>query len=182
MTARRLFHFSDDPAVEAFVPRPVRVPSTREAGRDWLNGPLVWAVAEHRQVTYLFPRDCPRILVWPTPATTAADLDRWWPAREPCTIVHVEWAWLDRLRGATIHRYELPGETFEPVDGDWQWVTRAAVTPMAVEALGDLLGEMGRAGAELRLVDSLVPLRDVWSTTVHTSGIRLRNAAGWPAG
>ena len=65
----RLFHFSEDPSIEEFVPRPVRVPSARPPGQDWLNGPLVWAVSEDRQATYLFPRDCPRILLWPTEHT-----------------------------------------------------------------------------------------------------------------
>ncbi|HMG50328.1 MAG TPA: hypothetical protein VK597_07005, partial [Inquilinus sp.] len=61
----RLFHFSDDPAIERFEPRPVRVPSARPAGREWLNGPLVWAIDDAHQMLYLFPRDCPRILAWP---------------------------------------------------------------------------------------------------------------------
>jgi hypothetical protein len=29
-------------------------------------------------------------------------------------------------------------------------------------------------------MESLAPLRDVWSTSLHASGIRLRNAQGWP--
>ena len=74
----RLFHFSDDGGLTRFTPRPVLVPSARPPGRDWLNGPLVWAIDEARQPLYLFPRDCPRILLYPTPATTAEDLQRWW--------------------------------------------------------------------------------------------------------
>ena len=42
----RLFHFSDDPDISEFVPRPVLIPSQRPAGREWLNGPLVWAIEE----------------------------------------------------------------------------------------------------------------------------------------
>jgi hypothetical protein len=38
----RLFHFSDDPSINLFTPRPVRVPSSRRPGMEWLNGPLVW--------------------------------------------------------------------------------------------------------------------------------------------
>jgi hypothetical protein len=40
----RLFHFSDDPAIAIFTPRPVRVPAQRAPGREWLNGTLVWAI------------------------------------------------------------------------------------------------------------------------------------------
>src|SRR5580692_5650473 len=78
MRAPRLFHFSDDPAIAVFTPRPVRVPAERGPGREWLNGPLVWAIDEPRQPMYLFPRDCPRILLWLTPQTTEADKALWW--------------------------------------------------------------------------------------------------------
>jgi hypothetical protein len=76
----RLFHFSDDPAITIFEPRPVRVASKRPPGREWLNGPLVWAIDEWHQPMYLFPRDCPRILIWPTERTTAEDRRRYWGA------------------------------------------------------------------------------------------------------
>lgn len=177
--AGRLFHFSDDPHIETFTPRPVRVPSPRAVGHEWLNGPLVWAVSEERQATYLFPRDCPRILLWPTPSTTTADLARWWGERTCRMIAHVEWRRLDSLRQAGLFRYELPTDGFECVESDWMWVARDPVTPIHVEPCGDLLAALAAQGVELRVMASLVPLREVWSTTLHASGIRLRHAAGW---
>lgn len=59
----RLFHFSDDAAIGTFTPRSVLVPSQRAPGMEWLNGPLVWAIEEPLDFMYLFPRDCPRILM-----------------------------------------------------------------------------------------------------------------------
>ena len=53
----RLFHFSEDPAIESFAPKSVDVPTERLAGEEWLNGPLVWAVSEGKQATYLFPEN-----------------------------------------------------------------------------------------------------------------------------
>jgi hypothetical protein len=32
---------------------------------------------------------------------------------------------------------------------------------------------------ELRVMESLLPLRGVWDSSLHASGIRLRNARGW---
>ncbi len=32
---------------------------------------------------------------------------------------------------------------------------------------------------ELRVMESLTPLRGVWETSLHASGIRLRHAQGW---
>ena len=180
MSGMRLFHFSDDPSIEEFVPRSVVVPSTRPAGQEWLNGPLVWAVGEHRQATYLFPRDCPRILLWLTDRTTGADRAQWWGDRDCRMLAHVEWAWLERIRTASLTRYELPVAAFEAVDGDWMWVSREAVRPVHVEPCGPLLDALAAERVELRVMERLLALRDVWSTSLHASGIRLRNAQDWP--
>ena len=178
MTDVRLFHFSEDPGIEVFMPRPVRTPTPRADGRDWLNGPLVWAIDEPHQAMYLFPRDCPRILLWPLDTTTPEDLATWWAGRSCRMIAHVERVWFERLSRASIHRYELPSETFESLDDAGMWVSRETVTPIAVEVIEDLIEALQNQGVELRLMESLTPLRDVWSSTVHASGIRLRNAEG----
>jgi hypothetical protein len=175
----RLYHFSDDPGIGFFTPRPVRVPSQRIPGHEWLNGPLVWAIDEFHQPMYLFPRDCPRILVWPTAKTTAEDRERWWAGRNCRMIAHIEWAWLDRLRSEPLHRYELPAASFEDLKDAGMWISRSAVTPGRVETLTDLAAELCAQQVELRVMESLVPLRDVWKTSLHASGIRLRHAQGW---
>lgn len=176
-----LFHFSDDPSIEVFVPQPVRVPSVRPPGQEWLNGPLVWAVGEAHQATYLFPRDCPRILVWLTERTNEEDRAAWWGDRSCRMIAHVEWSWLERIRTADLHRYELPPETFEPLDDAWMWVSKEPVRPVVNGSCGNLLDALAAQHVELRVMERLTPLRDLWSTTsLHVSGIRLRNAQGWP--
>jgi hypothetical protein len=177
----RLFHFSDDPGIECFVPRRVTVPSERAPGMDWLNGPLVWAIDEDWQPLYLFPRDCPRILLRPRPTTTPEDLARWFSPGTGRWIAHVEQAWLERLSSGHIHRYELPADAFESLADAGMWVAREPVTPLAMETLADLPAELAAQGVELRVMDSLLPLKDVWSTSLHASGIRLRNAQGWLA-
>lgn len=176
----RLFHFSDDPSIEEFVPKPVRVPSARPAGQEWLNGPLVWAVEEVRQAAYLFPRECPRILLWLTEGTTEADRSQWWGKRQCRMIAHVEWAWLERIRTARLYRYELPASDFEPLEGEWMWVSRESVRPVDANPCGNLLDALAAENVELRVMESLLPLQDVWSSSLHASGIRLRNAQDWP--
>jgi hypothetical protein len=177
----RLFHFSDDPAIERFVPRPVRVPSVRPAGKEWLNGPLVWAIAEERQYLYLFPRDCPRIVVWSRSHTSREDHVRWLGETVPadCAVAYVEERWLDRCLQAVIYRYELAVATFRDLDDAGMWVSSETVEPIAVERIDHLPAALATAGALLRVVPSLAPLRNVWTSSVHASGIRLRNAAGW---
>ena len=176
----RLFHFSHDAGIARFEPRAVEMPSPRPPGREWLNGPLVWAIEERRQPMYLFPRDCPRILIWQTPATKDADLAPWWGERCDQIIVHIEWAWVERVRTGRICRYELPAEGFEDLEDAGMWISRAPVEPLGMEVIDDLPAALAACGAELRVMPSLTPLRDVWSTSIHASGIRLRNAAGWP--
>ena len=175
----RVLHFSEDPTIHEFVPRAVRIPSERPPGQEWLNGPLVWAVSEARQATYLFPRDCPRILVWPTEHTTDADRERWWGDRRCRTIAHVEWGWLERIRTALLVRYELAADTFEPLDDAWMWVSRQTVRPLRALPCGPLLDALEAEDVELRVMDRLTPLRDAWSSSLHVSGIRLRNARDW---
>ena len=177
----RLFHFSDDPSIASFTPRPVRVPAERKAGHDWLNGPLVWAIAAERQYLYLFPRDCPRILLWRKSDSTLADLDRWFGASDCAAIAHIEWAWFERMKAAVLYRYALPPASFEDLDDAGMWVSRAPVTPLSMETLADLPAALRTAKVELRIVESLVPLKRVWDTSLHASGTRLRNAQGWGA-
>jgi hypothetical protein len=175
----RLLHFSDAPTIARFEPRPVRVPASRSPGMDWLNGPLVWAIDEWQAPLYVFPRDCPRILIWPKPETSAADLDRYWQGRDCRMIAHIEWAWHDRLRRERLYRYELPVNAFESLNDVGMHVCRGPVEPLNMTRLDDLPRELDAAGVELRVMADLVALKGLWATSLHVSGIRLRNALGW---
>lgn len=174
-----LYHFSDDAEIAVFQPRPVRTPSPRGPGRDWLNGPLVWAIDDAHQALYLFPRDCPRILVWPTAATSAADRQRWFGDNSARIVAYVEWAWFERLRTATLFRYALPPDAFESLDDAGMWISRTAVRPTGLDTLTDLPAALRGQGVELRVTERLTHLRGLWDTTLHASGVRLRNAQDW---
>ena len=173
----RLYHFSDDPEIAAFIPRPVRVPSQRIAGMEWLNGPLVWAIEEDLDFLYHFPRECPRILIWSTDRTSAADAANWLGPHR--AAAYVERRWLRNCADAVLHRYELSPEGFENLSDAGMWVSRSPVTPLNCVTLSALPATFAPRGVDLRVVDSLVPLRGLWATSLHASGIRLRNATGW---
>jgi hypothetical protein len=177
----RLFHFSKDPSIQVFAPRPVQVPSERGVGLEWLNGPLVWAVTEERQACYCFPRDCPRVMLWLTVETSPKDRELWWGSRTPNTtmIAHIEWNWFEEVSTSPLFRYELPTESFETVGEDWVAVSREPVVPTDMTVIAHIPTELRRLGVELRVMESLVPLRGVWDTTLHASGFRLRNARNW---
>ena len=174
-----LHHFSSEPEITRFDPRPVRVPSPRPAGRDWLNGPLVWAIETAWRGLYLFPRDCPRILLRRTANTNVEDSTRWFGESPAEMIAYVETRWVTEIERAILYRYDLPELNFEDLADAGMWVSRSAVVPTRVERLSDLPVQLAGAQVELRPVASLSFLRDVWSTSLHASGIRLRNAKGW---
>ncbi len=175
----RLAHFSEDPDITAFHPRPVKVAAQRPPGQEWLNGPLVWAIDDRHEILYLFPRDCPRIVIWPTTSTSEEDRTRWFPDGSLRAIAYIEQAWLTRLQESVIYRYSLPTDSFEEVGEIGMWVSRTAVRPANIERLTDLPTQLDGRGVALHALEDLTPLKDIWQSSLHASGIRLRNAAGW---
>ena len=145
---------------------------------EWLNGPLVWAIDAWHAPMYLFPRECPRILVWPTPETNDSDRERWFDT-DVRMIAYVEMAWLERIRVATLCRYTFTSAGFENIEDAGMWVSRHAVTPIDVTSLNDLPARLRECDVLLRPVENLLPLKPVWNSSLHASGIRLRNARDW---
>ncbi len=136
----RLFHFSEDGDIRQFQPRPVLKAAPRRQGQEWLNGPLVWAIAQTHQRLYLFPRECPRIVIWPHEHSTSEDRAQWLndlPAAAQA-VAYVETAWAARLHAARIHRYELPVEPFESLEDAGMYVSRQTVQPLRRDLLVDL--------------------------------------------
>lgn len=175
----QLFHFSDRAGIARFDPRPVAVPAPRKPGHEWLNGSLVWAIDAWHQPMYLFPRDCPRILLWPTPETSAEDRAAWLGDGSPRMVAWLEQAWLDRFRAARLFRYALPADGFESLDDAGMWVSRRPAVPLETTVIEDLAAALAAEDTELRVVDSLAPLRAAQASTLHVSAIRLRNSATW---
>jgi hypothetical protein len=142
--------------------------------------PLVWAIDEAHQPLYLFPRDCPRLLVWPVAGTMEHDRERW---RALCEreatrfVAFIEEGWAERLSAAYLYRYELPAHRFESLADSGMWVARHAAEPVAVEQLDDLRACLAAAQVELRTVRSFSSLAHLLRTSLHVSAIRMRNAA-----
>lgn len=82
------------------------------------------------------------------------------------------------LRATSLFRYVMPEATFELHDATaGHWVSRVAVTPVAVEPVGDLLTALISADIELRFTPRLGDLwRRVVESTLEFSGTSLRNA------
>lgn len=167
-----LYHFSEDPAIPRFVPRPPLARPEIE--------PLVWAIDDWHAPVYFLPRDCPRVCFWPLPTTTDADYARFFATVSGRMVIAIESAWLGQLRTTQLYRYLMPEETFVDTHDHGVHVSREPVVPLYIEPVGDLLAALTGAGVEMRIMPSLVPLgRAIIQTTLHFSLIRMRNAEGW---
>lgn len=173
-------HFSDNPNISIFRPRPLRVHVDRPAGQEWLNGSLVWATDEAHELLYLFPRECPRIVFWSLPETTQQDKELWMgEATSSTAIACIEQAWLSRFNLGQVYRYELPADCFEYTGEVGMWVCRTDVIPVSLTHFSRLPAELAERNIALRVFDRLTPLKNIWQSTLHASGIRLRNAQDW---
>ena len=168
-----LWHFSEDPSLGWFRPHtPARNPEAP---------PLVWAVDTRHAPMFWFPRDCPRGCIWPVPATTPQDRERFF-GQSAATRIHVmEAGWLGRTQACRLYAYRLPAEAFRPHEVGGYWVADEPVDAIEQVILDDLPGRHASAGIELRITPSIWPFwRRVVNSTVEFSGSRLGNSAPHP--
>ena len=170
MTPDYLYHFSEDPSIERFIPRPVRVGPSDEA--------LVWAIDSAYCHQFYFPRDCPRVIISNSSHTMEDDVETFFGQTTASVIAAIESRWLERLRNTAIYRYTLPSQGFElRNESAGYWVSELETRPVDVLPIPDLLEALVDAGVELRIMPSLVPLRDAAiKSTVNFDIIRWRNA------
>src|SRR5215216_5236356 len=98
----RLFHFSDDPGITRFEPRP---PPSASSG---VTDNVVWAVGGRLRHNYLLPRDCPRVTFYPAPSSTPDDVARLMAGTSAGHVVTIETGWMPALRQGRLYQYQLP--------------------------------------------------------------------------
>ncbi len=167
---QHFYHYSEDPGIKLFEPRPGRRIEGRPGGEK-----LVWAIDEHHSPVYYFPRQCPRVVLWPIEGSTQSDVDRWM-ATDARMVAHIERVWIERFNNCQLYRYTFDGSGFEDLHDHGVHVKPGEVEPIDVSPVGDLGNALAGANVELRVVESFQPLAGAWDSTLHFSGVRLKNA------
>jgi hypothetical protein len=165
-----LYHFSDDPSIKQFVPRPNK--SFPELP------PAVWAIDEEHSPLYFFPRDCPRICYWPVHNSSIEDSKMYTNATSARMVITIESSWFEDVQKATLYMYTFSKESFTCFDeGAGYYITHETVKPLSMEPIGNMIERLQKENVELRLTPTLKPLsKALLSTTLHFSMIRMRNA------
>jgi hypothetical protein len=169
-----LYHFSEDPNIKRFEPH---VPRTNPT-----HPPRVWAIDGEHAPLYWFPRDCPRVAVFPLHVDQRSAFHERF-ATTALRIHAIESGWLERMRAARIYRYEFDAAPFLPwTEANGQWIAETAVVPVLVTPVGDLLAAHTEAAIELRIVPSLWALHDVvLASGFDFSMVRMHNAQPRPS-
>lgn len=163
-----LFHFSEEPDIEIFNPRTIYNQTDAK----------VWTIDTYHAPHYYFPRECPRVCVWPKKDTTEIDNARFFGMSQVNRMIAIETDWYDRVRKGSIYRYVFDSAGFEVEEENaGYYVARHPVTPIEVERMDDLVTAILDEGIELRITPSLMLMKEhILDSTVNFSMIRMRNA------
>jgi len=168
-SSERLFHVSETAGLTRFEPRP-----------DASGRRVVWAIGATRLHNYLLPRDCPRVTYYATDTTTAADRAAFFSAAATDAVIAIERDWFDAVAATPLYVYEFDRRPFvlDDVIAAY-YVASQAVVPLGCERIEAPLRALLARPIELRVLASLLPLRDrVIASSLAFSIIRLRNARG----
>lgn len=161
------------------MPRPVKTWVDRPAGKNWLNGSLVWAIDAAHSPLYLFPRECPRIVMMKLPSSTEADISKYWHNRAKPIVAYIEQGWVEQIKTTKLYRYSLEAESFIDLNDVGMQVTKSTITPIDMVKIDDIFSALNTANVEIRILPDLSGLQNAWDSSLHVSGIRLRNALNW---
>ena len=172
----KLYHVSESPNINCFVPRAAPERSAR-AGEH-----LVWAIGEKLLHNYLLPRDCPRVCFYPVPSSTPEDIAKLMLNSLAEHVVAIESNWFKKAHTTPVYLYELPPETFTLEDeGAAYYVSQDKVKPLSTQEIPIPIENLIERKVELRILPNLWPLRDaVVRSSLQYSCIRMRNAQNRP--
>lgn len=172
----RLFHVSEEPNIEVFVPR---LPKRKD-----MNGAvgLVWAIDEERLPNFITPRNCPRVAYNVGKQTTEADQKHFFTSSGQSHAVVIENKWFHTMQNTILYLYEFDTHDFVLQDDiAGYYVATTTQYPIRKHVLTDLFGELSRRNVEIRIVNNLWDIADaVKASTLNWSLCRMAYAAPRP--
>jgi hypothetical protein len=167
----RIFHLSETPGIELFVPRP------SPAHFEGLDQPVVFGIGEKLLHNYLLPRDCPRVCCYASELTSQAERDQFFNGDNTYKIF-LQKDWLEAIKNTILYGYEFDGQNFYLLDqiADY-YVSPKIEKPIRAWQIDDILAELvKRNSLEIEWVSDLkVVAEAVNNSTLHFSMIRMRN-------
>lgn len=170
----RLFHVSEEPNIDKFVPRiPYRDDMDKSKG-------LVWALTEIQLIKFLTPRDCPRIAYRTTETTTQDDIEKFFSSSSRYCIA-IENGWYARMANTTLYVYEFDDTNFYFDECAGFYVSDQTKIPISVIKYDDLFNELIKRDIEIRIIDNLWDLAEtVKKSSLHLSLCRMGYAKPKP--
>jgi hypothetical protein len=168
----RLFHISETPGIETFIPRPSPSDGIR------ITEDIVWAITDTLLHNYLLPRDCPRVTFYARPDSLPSDIEKYIGQTTEDFVIAVENNWYLPIQETTLYCYEFPADNFQVVDeGAGYYISYKTVNPISVIPILNPLAELLKRKVEVRFIPTLGPLADeIKRTSLQYSLIRMRNA------
>jgi hypothetical protein len=167
----RLFHLSEDPYIDRFVPRPVPNPSAWPA----ITFPVVWAISGEMVPNYYFPRNCPRVCRMLGPLCSAEEISLFkaWGASR--AVIFVDESRQAEIARTVLYRYELDPSHFYTLDDEAGYFVSSQVEiPLKKQKIADLPQQLRQCGVKLQFVTDLEPFRaENASSNYRFSNIRM---------
>ncbi len=168
----RLFHISEEPAIEIFEPR--HSPSEFAS----INTNVVFAISGELLHNYLLPRQCPRVTYYRVPGTSTADQKVFFGASSADFIITVPADWYESIKVTHLYCYEFAPDNFTLLDEcAGYYISCKSEKPIGVRSIVDPIAEVLSRNAELRFSPAILPLAAaVKKSTLGFSLIRMHNA------
>jgi hypothetical protein len=175
-----LYHFSDRGDITEFRPRP----PTRHLESE----PLVYGIDAWHSPLYFFPRDCPRIGIWPLDSSLPEEVESFRSQATGRMRLIIDRSFEEKWRTGRIYRYEFHDlHRFIDCHDHGVWVSRDSVACGPPLLLDDLAACVAAEGITMEVVDSLAALAgelydyvaECSRTSLHVSSIRMSLLPDW---
>lgn len=170
----RLFHVSEEAAIQQFVPRiPYRKDMDKSKG-------LVWSVTEESLPNWLTPRNCPRVGYRATDETKKGDISKFFSSSAHHCL-SIEHAWYERMASTTLYVYEFDTSNFYFDETAGFYVSDQKEIPIGLTKYDNLFEEHFKRNIEVRIIDNLWKLaEEVKLSTLKWSLCRMGFAQAKP--